>query len=162
MPGVDAQLLAELIDRHGAALKLYARQWCDAPDDVVQQALIDLAACREHPRNPAAWLFAVVRRRAISRSRAERRRKRHEEVAAHRWFERRGSQHAAADAAAEALAELPLAEREIVIAHLWGRLTFEEIAELIGASSSTAQRRYEAAINRMRERIDVPCPKTGN
>jgi len=29
---------ARLIDAHAAPLVLYARQWCDAPEDVVQEA----------------------------------------------------------------------------------------------------------------------------
>jgi RNA polymerase sigma factor (sigma-70 family) len=154
MPELDAQLLAELLERHGPALKLYARQWCQATDDVVQQALIDLAGSRDCPANPAAWLFTAVRHRAISAGRAQRRRTQHEETAARQWFDRRRDQHETAQAAADALAELPLADREVVIAHLWGRLTFEEIAGLVGASSSTAQRRYEAAIGRLKDKLN--------
>ena len=164
MPQLTAQQLAELIDCHGAALKLYARQWCQAPDDVVQQALIDLAACRDVPTNSAAWLFAAVRRRAISRARGERLRQRHEQEAGGCWFQWRRDREVAAEAATEALAELPLVDREIVIAHLWGRLTFAEIAPLVGTSHSTAQRKFEAAINRLQEklapeRMNSPCPK---
>jgi RNA polymerase sigma-70 factor (ECF subfamily) len=159
MPELDSQLLAELVDRHGAALKLYARQWCLNADDVVQQALIDLAGCGAMPEKPVAWLFVAVRRRAISRGRSDRRRQRHETAAAQQWFERRRTRHESADAATEALAELLLEDREIVIAHLWGCLTFQEIASLVGASASTAQRRYEAAIGRMRERMNSPCQK---
>ncbi|HTQ38821.1 MAG TPA: sigma-70 family RNA polymerase sigma factor [Pirellulales bacterium] len=165
MPQLTAQLLAELLDRHGPALKLYARQWCAAPDDVVQQALIDLSACAELPANPAAWLFAVVRRQAISQARFDRRRRQHEAAAAAQWFQRSQTHQADVETAAAALAELPLTEREIVIAHLWGRLTFAEISQLIGISSSTGQRRFEAAVHRLREklnpdRINIPCPKT--
>jgi len=164
MPQLTAQLLAELLDRHGPALKLYARQWCHAPDDVVQQAFVDLAACAQLPANPVAWLYIDARRRAISAARADRRRQRHEGTAAVKWFERSQEQHAAAESVADALADLPVADREILIAHFWGRLTFEEIAQLIGISSSTAQRRFEAAINQLREklnpdRINTPCPK---
>src|SRR5262249_34984233 len=103
MPQPTAQLLAELIDRHGAALKLYARQWCTLPDDVVQQALIDLAAYAEAPQHPAAWLFAAVRRRAISSARTERRRREYEKAAALHWFRRRQDQHQATEAVTEAL-----------------------------------------------------------
>jgi RNA polymerase sigma-70 factor (ECF subfamily) len=163
MPQLTAQLLAELLNCHGAALKLYARQWCHAPDDVVQQAFIDLAACRDLPGNCVAWLFVAVRRRAISRGRSDRRRQQHEEAAAAQWFQRSRQQQAAAEIAAEALAELSLGDREIVIAHWWGRLTFEEIAQLVGTSSSSAQRRFEAAMNRLREKLNpdrtnTPCP----
>jgi RNA polymerase sigma factor (sigma-70 family) len=164
MPELDAQLLAELIERHGPALKMFARQWCSTPDDVVQQGLIDLAASRDCPANPAAWLFTAVRNRAISAGRSERRRSQHEAAAARQWFDQRTDRHEAAEAAADALAELPLADREIVIAHLWGRLTFAEIADLVATSSSTAQRRYEAAIDRLKEKLNnskretIPLP----
>jgi hypothetical protein len=41
------ELLGRLFDRHAAALELYARQWCDAAEDVVQEALIELVGqCR--------------------------------------------------------------------------------------------------------------------
>jgi RNA polymerase sigma factor (sigma-70 family) len=163
MPQLTAQLLAELLDRHGPALKLYARGWCVASDDVVQQALIELAASPQLPVNPAAWLFAVVRRRAISQARFDRRRQQHEAAAASQWFQRSQHHQADVETAALALTELPLTEREIVIAHLWGRLTFAEIAPLVGISSSTAQRRFEAAIQRLREKLNpqaiaLPCP----
>ncbi len=159
MSGVDAETLAELLDRHGAALGLYARQWCQAPDDVVQQAFVELAGCRESPASPVAWLFAAVRRRAISRARSDRSRRGHEAAAARRWFERSQDRALAATAAAELLADLPLEEREVVIAYVYGRLTFDEIARLVGVSTSTARRQYEAALDRLRERIDTPCPK---
>ncbi|HZZ29452.1 MAG TPA: sigma-70 family RNA polymerase sigma factor [Pirellulales bacterium] len=154
MPQLTAQLLAQLVDRHGAALKLFARGWCSVPDDIVQQALIELAACAELPSNPVAWLFTVVRRRAISQARLDRRRRQHEQAAGAQWFEYSQTRHATAAVAAIALAELPLADREIVIAHLWGRLTFAEIANLVGTSASTAQRRFEAAINRLRTKLN--------
>jgi RNA polymerase sigma-70 factor (ECF subfamily) len=38
-------------------------------------------------------------------------------------------------------------------------LTFEQIGELTGVSSSTAHRRYLAGLSALRERLRVPCPK---
>jgi hypothetical protein len=66
--------LGDLIDRHAAALTLYARQWCAAPEDVVQEAFIKLAGLARVPATPAAWLHRVVRNGAISAGRAEQRR----------------------------------------------------------------------------------------
>ena len=43
MSKAGPELLGRLLDEHGAALVLYARQWCASPDDVVQEALIQLA-----------------------------------------------------------------------------------------------------------------------
>ena len=104
------ELLGRLVDEHAAALALFARQWCAAPEDVVQEAFVKLAARRPPPDDPAAWLFQVVRNGALSAARADRRRRRHETGAAARrpaWFA--PSDHAALDgeAAAAALEGLP-------------------------------------------------------
>src|SRR5437773_1965365 len=45
-----------------------------------------------------------------------------------------------------------------VVAHLWGGLTFEEVAQLAGCSSSTAHRWYLAGLAALRERLGVACP----
>ncbi|MGA9923590.1 MAG: RNA polymerase sigma factor, partial [Isosphaeraceae bacterium] len=62
---MDPDLLGNLLDQHAAALELFARQWCDVPEDVVQDAFLKLAAQRALPDNPAARLFRVVRNGAI-------------------------------------------------------------------------------------------------
>jgi RNA polymerase sigma-70 factor (ECF subfamily) len=159
MMGPD--VLGRLVDSHAAALLLYARQWCAWPDDVVQEAFVRLAAQRVPPDNSLAWLYRVVRNQAISAARSARRRRQHELVAAMRrpnWFV--PSENAALDAetATAALERLPLDQRETMVAHLWGGLTFEQVGELTGVSASTAHRRYLAALAALRERLRVPCP----
>src|SRR5262245_51228089 len=112
--------LGELIGRHSAALVLYARQWCRAPDDVVQEAFVKLAGLARAPESPEAWLYRAVRNGAVSADRAERRRRGHEAEAATRaarWF---AAPDGAAREAAAALAALPLEQREVIVAHLWG------------------------------------------
>ena len=71
--------LGDLIDRLGPALVLYARQWATAPEDVAQDAFLKLVAARRPPDDPAAWLFAVVRNRALDLAKADRRRARRDE-----------------------------------------------------------------------------------
>src|SRR5436190_4097370 len=81
--------LAELVDRHAAALVLYARQWCLTPDDVVQTAFLKLARQRIAPDNPTAWLYRVVRNGSIDAARSARRRQKYETLAAEMspaWF----------------------------------------------------------------------------
>jgi RNA polymerase sigma-70 factor (ECF subfamily) len=157
---MDAHLLARLIDERAAALVLFARQWCAAPEDVVQEAFVKLASLRSPPERPVAWLHRVVRNGALSAARAERRRRRHESAAARSpaWFAPEGAD-LDGEAVTRALQGLPGEEREVVVAHLWGGLTFEEIAEVIGSSPSTAHRRYAAALASLRERLHVPCPR---
>jgi RNA polymerase sigma-70 factor (ECF subfamily) len=151
--------LAELVNRHAAALVLYARQWCCSPDDVVQTAFLKLARQSTPPDNVLPWLYRVVRNGAIDAARAARRRQKYEARAAERnpdWFlppdDPTGLD---ARAAADALAELPLEIREIMVAHLWGGLTFEQIAEAVGGSASTAYRRYAAGLELLRDRLGL-------
>lgn len=160
--------LSRLVDDYAAALVLYARQWCAAPDDVVQEAFVKLAAQRKPPDNVAGWLYRVVRNGALAAARAERRRRHHESVAALRmpsWFTPTEAARLDSETATEALQCLPPEQRETLVAHLWGGLTFEQIGELTGVASSTAHRRYLAGLSALRERLRVPCPndpKKGN
>src|ERR1700722_5136991 len=124
--------LARLIDTHGPALLLYARQWCEAPEDVVQDAFLALVALRNPPQSPPAWLFRVVRNGAIDATRKSRRLRRREAVVAQaaRWFVEPEVEGLDAGAAVAALQRLPLDQREAIVAHLWGGLSFEQVGEL--------------------------------
>ena len=164
---MDSEWLGGMIDRYAAALELYARQWCDAPEDVVQEAFLKLVAQRRLPDQPGAWLFRVVRNGAINVSLADRRRRRHESEAGGKaaiWLEANAESSGVASLDAEeassALQSLPLEQREVIVAHLWGGLTFEQIGELSGCSSSTAHRSYTAGLSAIRERLGVTCRKS--
>jgi RNA polymerase sigma-70 factor (ECF subfamily) len=157
---MDPELLGRLLDRHAAALELYARQWCDSAEDVVQEAYVKLSAQRRLPDNPAAWLFRVVRHGAINAAVAARRRKRHEAAAAGEalaWFQDDRSAAVDPEMAEAALRTLPIAEREVIVAHLWGGLTFEQVAALAGRSTSTTHRLYQSGLSTLRERLGVSC-----
>jgi RNA polymerase sigma-70 factor (ECF subfamily) len=165
MSRVTPEQLGSLLARHAAALRLFAAQYLrgtadDAADDVVQEALVQLARRRDLPDDPAAWLFRVVRNGALTTRRSAERRRRHEQSAVAgraEWFEPSVEARLDAAAAATALAELPDDVRETVVAHLWGGLTFEQIAEVVGTSSSTAHRRYEQGLAVLRQRLEEPC-----
>jgi RNA polymerase sigma-70 factor (ECF subfamily) len=162
MVNLDPDVLGRLLDEHAAALALYARQWCAAPEDVVQDAFIKLMAQHPPPSRILPWLYRVVRNGAISAARAARRRVHHERVAAAKtptWFSHAEAGRLDARTATTALQALPIEQRETIVAHLWGGLTFEQIAELTGSSSSTTHRWYIAGLSALRERLDVPCPK---
>ncbi len=158
---VGPKLLGRLIDRHAAALELYAGQWCDSPDDVVQDALVELAGRKQSPEHVVAWLYTAVRHRAINAQRSSNRRKRHESEAANRRavpFVPLTADALDTEAVAAALEELPGEQREVVVAHLWGGLTFKEVGRAMGTSDSTAHRRYQAALAAIRKRLGAPCP----
>ncbi len=156
------KLVQHVLETQASALELYARAWCTTPEDVVQDAIVQLAQQRPLPERPIGWLYCAVRRGAISAGRADHRRKRHESVAARplEWFEPAVGDVLDARVATEALGELALDHREVLVARLWGGLNFTEIGELVGCSSSAAHRRYAAGLAALRERLGVPCPKT--
>jgi RNA polymerase sigma factor (sigma-70 family) len=158
---MDSDLLGRLVDRHAAALELFARHRCDTPEDVVQEAFVKLAAQRTHPANPVAWLFRAVRNGAINAAEAARRRRRHESEAAAGsigWFQTEFTSIALdPETAAAELKSLPPEQREVIVAHLWGGLTFEQIGEVSGSSASSAHRLYRAGLSTIRERLGVTC-----
>lgn len=157
MGNVGPEQLGRLLDEHGAALVLYARQWCSAPEDVVQEAFIQLARQAAAPEKLLPWLYRVVRNGAISAARGARRRRHYEAAAAHRadaWFEQAEGDRLDAALAAHSLESLPAEQREVIVARLWGGLSFQEIGELIGTSSSSAHRWYEAGLTTLRERLE--------
>jgi RNA polymerase sigma factor (sigma-70 family) len=148
--GIDAGRLRELIDAHGAALVLYARQWCTAPEDALQEALVELVRQERMPEHPAAWLFQAVRRRAMNWTRGERRRAEYHRRAAEgreEWFLDAPDTVFERGELAAMLEWLPPLEREIVVTRIWGELPFERIAELVGISTSAAHRRYWRALS---------------
>jgi RNA polymerase sigma-70 factor (ECF subfamily) len=155
------RLLADLIAAHAAALVLFARQWCDSPEDVVQDAFCKLVTAARPPDDPAAWLFRVVRNAAIDAGRSARRRVRREQSVARpvRWFTEPEIDGLDAEAAVRALESLPPEPREVIVARLWGGLTLEQVAAAAGCSVSTAHRRFEAGVAALRERLGVTCPK---
>jgi RNA polymerase sigma-70 factor (ECF subfamily) len=157
------ELLGQLLDGHLPALTLLARRWCGAPEDVVQEAFFELARQREWPKDPAAWLYRVVRNGAISAGQAETRRRRHETAAAaiaRGWFADSPDVTIDAQAAAAALANLDRERRDVIVAHVWGGLSFSQIAEVLDSSTSAVHRKYQSGLATLRDLIGEVCRPT--
>jgi RNA polymerase sigma-70 factor (ECF subfamily) len=157
---MDAHDFTRLMNTHGPPLILYARQWCSTAEDVVQEAFLKLVALSLPPRNPVAWLYKVVRHAALDAGKRTRRRERREAKAARpvRWFVEDEVDGLDAELAVAALQQLPEEQREVIVARLWGGLSFEEIAEVVGCSVSTAFRRFGAGLDALRRELGEPCP----
>jgi len=158
---IDAELLGRLLDEHGPALALYAAQRTDTADDCVQEALVELARQTAAPEHVVAWLYRVVKHRALNAARgARRRRERESRAMAERFATRQHSgsfDQGDAMAVVEALGQLELNERDTVVMRIWGGLTYEEIALALAISTSTAHRQYERALNKLRQILESPC-----
>lgn len=150
--------LARLYREHAPALRLYARQWTNGGEDLVQDAFVRLAQQSPPPDQVLPWLYRVVRNAAISDARGRARRARREGIVgvAEGWYAG-NTERIDADEAAQRLAELPLEQREVIVARIWGGLTFEEIARLAGCSLPTAHRRYQAGLADLQERLEGRC-----
>ncbi len=160
----DPVQLRQWYDAHAASLTLYARQILPQgqAEDAVQEAFCRLCRQWRRPRDVRAWLFRCVRNLALNQARAGRRRRRHETLAAGRtqpWFEPRPEDALDAQLAQAALAELPPTDREIVVGRIWGDLTLQEVARLVGLPVSTVHRRYQHSLQVLRQRMETPCPR---
>ena len=148
------------LDRHGPALLLLARQFVPSQadaEDIVQDAFVRFWRSRSTVRDPAAYLYACVKRAALDRLRGSERRARREERAA-----RPEAQPAFVSPAEQAernmliqtaLAALPTEQAEVLVMKVWGGLSFPQIAEATETSSNTAASRYRYALARMREAL---------
>jgi RNA polymerase sigma-70 factor (ECF subfamily) len=162
-PPADEKI-RELFQTHAPALLLYARQWLDrsAAQDVVQDVFVRLIAGGRMPAEPRMWLFRCVRNGAISICRSRSRRGRREQVAsrhetADQWFVSRADDRIDAEAAQQALAQLPPAQREIVALRIWSGLTLAQVAQVTGLAVSTVHDQYRAALKAVREQLEQPC-----
>jgi RNA polymerase sigma-70 factor (ECF subfamily) len=164
MRPLDPDSLGQLYRQHAPALRLFARQWGGIGDDLVHDAFVCLARQNPPPANALAWLYRVVRTGALADRRAAgRRRRRESEVSPpEAWFTP-VDESIDAHEAARRLAELPLDVREIIVARLWGGLTFDEVSRLVGCSLATAHRKYQAGLMELRKRLEgrwTPDPTT--
>jgi RNA polymerase sigma factor (sigma-70 family) len=155
MPSMEPTVLGRLYRQHAPALRLYARQWGGSAEDLVQEAFVRLAGQTPPPEQILPWLYRVVRNAALMAHRTTARRRQREQRASKReaWFAT-NEDRLDGDEATRQLAELPLEWREVIVARLWGGLTFEEIARLVGCSLPTAHRRYQTGLTQLRERLE--------
>ena len=152
-----------LLRRHATPLAIYAAQICSDSEDVVQESFLELFRLTQPPENVSAWLYKVVRNKAISSRRSATRRGRHEGRHANRspnWFEESPENRLDAREITRQISELPDDQREVLVLRLWSEMTFEEIAELIDSSSSNCHRLYQKAIEEVRKKAGIPCPNS--
>lgn len=161
MPPLTPHELGRLYRQHAPALRLYARQWRGCAEDVVHDAFVALARQNKPPDQVVPWLYHVVRTGAAAAARSAIRRRRREGAVStpEAWFAP-ADDRLDAGIAAHALADLPLELREVIVARLWGGLTFDDVARLVGCSLPTAHRRYHAGLTELRTWLEGQCKPT--
>ena len=125
-----------------------------------------LAAQTDVPEQPLAWMVRVARNSLRRQHRSDVRRRKRERTAAQVWFTDRssGDPDQAIDAAAAAtlaLRAIPSPAREIIVMHLWGEMTFGEIASVTEYSKAAVHRHYHDGLRQLHRRLDfdqLPTP----
>jgi len=118
-------------------------------EDVVQETFLALLQLEDAPEQPEHYCVRSFRNRALNYRRSFWRRLTRE-FESHRWFERTTDESPAERAAMRCLAELPVAQREVIVLKLWQEHTFEEIGELLEVSPHTAAGRYRYGLDKLR------------
>lgn len=147
-----------LYRQHGAALVLFASAMTgerSRAQDAVHQVFLKLIAngdlSRAHDKK--AYLFACTRNAVLNERKFQDRHQPLELDAA--WFSPPDREIAGERNLRRALAALPDDQREIVVLHIWGDLTFAQIADLLGVNSNTAASRYRYALEKLRDEMSV-------
>jgi RNA polymerase sigma-70 factor (ECF subfamily) len=140
--------------RHGPALVLFARSIVgdrSRGQDVVHQVFLKLIEDGNLRRilDTKAYLFTSVRNAALTDAKAKQRNLAIDPE--NTWFEAPDRDLAAELALRRALSELPNDQREVTVLHVWGELTFSEIAGVLEISANTAASRYRYALASLRE-----------
>jgi len=153
MPDVEG-----LYRQHGGALLLFAISICgesSRAQDAVHQVFLKLIETGgiKNALDPKAYLFASVRNNLLNDQKS---RQRNVPIDADRlWFEAPDRDHAAEENLRRALQALPDDQRQVVVLHIWGELTFSQVAEILSISANTAASRYRYALAKLREAMLV-------
>jgi len=146
-------------DVHAYAISLLGNR--AAAEDVTALAFERLYRARarlDHGRGtPRAWLFAIARNAALDELRRRQRQPQSElsdELPGDRGLDEAFEQLARRATVRDALAALPLREREVVLLKFHGQLSNSELARALDVSESNAGTRLHRALKRLREQCD--------
>jgi RNA polymerase sigma-70 factor, ECF subfamily len=156
--GPDREEIRRLYEEHGRGLIAYACSFLHgftAAEDVLHQIFERLLRGDIKLESPSApYLYRAVRNASLNYVRNRARDAELDED----WFESPAGMHEEAVVLQSALRDLPDEQRETIVLHVWGQLSFEEIAATIGISSKTAASRYRYGLAKLRTQFN-PAPK---
>lgn len=147
-----------LYRQHSAALVLYATAIAgdrNCAQDVVHEVFMRLIEQGVAGRilDLKLYLFACVRNGL--RNETKRLQRNVELDPDLGWFVPPERDFAAERNLRNALLALPEEQREVTLMHIWGELTFSQIAEVLDASANTIASRYRYALASLREAVHI-------
>jgi RNA polymerase sigma-70 factor (ECF subfamily) len=142
-----------LYQEHGPALLAYASALLRDPsaaEDVLHQVFLNVLRGRASIDGSAAgYLFRAVRNTALNHVRGMSREVELPDAGV--WLESPDGSKETSMALQSALKRLPDEQREVVVLKIWGQLTFEEAANVVGISPNTAASRYRYGLAKLKE-----------
>ena len=149
----DAATIEDLYRQHGSSLVLFATAMTgerSRAQDMVQQVFVKLLENGNlyHVADLKAYLFGCVRNAVLNDRKTRQRFVGIEEEQA--WFIPPNQDSSEELSLRRALWGLPHDQRQVIVMHLWGDLTFTQIGELLGISPNTAASRYRYALAKLR------------
>ncbi|MEN6337493.1 MAG: RNA polymerase sigma factor [Phycisphaerales bacterium] len=130
-------------------------------EDVLQAVFVRIACKRRHlakARSLDAYVYTIARREMVGLLR-QRRRKPTSHASLDAWLEAaeaRGDKTDLVDEMQTVLAQLPQAQREIVVMKVYRDKTFREIAESLKLSLNTVASRYRYGIEKLKALLKDP------
>ncbi len=151
--------LETIWQQHAGRLLLIARSIGEPAEDAVQEAFIRLAAQPQQPTDVVAWMVQVIRNQLRSWNRSRNRQRQRETAVSivTPWFDEHTT-NIDINELTQRLQSLPGDQREIVVMHHWGGLTFEQIGQLMGKSRSTTHRQYQLGLDALRSHFTTNLP----
>lgn len=152
----DTSEIELLYRQHGSALLLFATAVAgerSRAQDAVHQVFLKLLEEKSlHDiQDVKAYLFTCVRNAILNDLKVRQRDATLEDESA--WFEPPDRDYSGEQNLRRALCALPDDQRQAIILHVWGELTFAQIAEVLGISANTAASRYRYALAKLRETL---------
>jgi RNA polymerase sigma-70 factor (ECF subfamily) len=148
-----------LYRQYGGPLQLFAISICgdsSRAQDAVHQVffkLIETDGLVDKAIDPKSYLFASVRNVLLNDQKF---RQRNVSIDPDQlWFTPPDRDHAAEQNLRRALLTLPDDQRQVVVLHIWGELTFSQVAEILSVSANTAASRYRYALAKLRDAMSI-------
>jgi RNA polymerase sigma-70 factor (ECF subfamily) len=148
---LQVEEVQSLYHQHGPGLLLYACSLLGrkhASEDVLQQVFMKLLEQNTIPEDPKPYLFRAVHNVALNSIRSES--KQVDLADIEPWFEAPQHDHAARVTLTTELKRIPEEQRQVLVLHIWGGLSFDAIANMLAISANTAASRYRYALQKLR------------
>ena len=142
-----------LYREHGPALLLFALAITgerSKAQDAVHHVFLRLLEKGDLRRasDKKAYLFGCVRNTILNERKRQDRQRPLDDSA---WFSPPDQDYAGEQNLRRALAALPEDQRQVVVLHVWGELTFSQVGDLLNVNANTAASRYRYALGKLRD-----------